>query len=152
MTLEEKLLSDYKEALKAKDSVRSSVINFLRAEMMNVAIAKKKNKLDDTEAVAVIRKQIKSRQDSIEQFTTGNRPELADKEKKELEVLKGYLPKELAPEEVARIIDEAIAATAASGIKDMGKVMKEVSAKVAGQADGKMVSDLVRQRLAPPPA
>lgn len=152
MSLEEKLLNDYKEALKAKDTVRSSVINFLRAEMMNVAIAKKKDKLDDTEAVVVIRKQIKSRQDSIEQFTNGGRADLAEKEKKELLILKDYLPKELALEEVAKIIDEAIGAIGASGIKDMGKVMKEAGVKIAGQADGKMVSDLVRERLSSPGA
>jgi uncharacterized protein len=152
MKLEEQLLSDYKEALKAKDSLRASVVNFLRAELKNVAIAKKKDTLDDAEAVVVIRKQIKSRQDSIEQFTNGGRADLAEKEKNELQVLKGYLPKELAPEEVARIIDEAISATGACGIKDMGKVMKEASAKIAGQADGKMVSDLVKERLSRPSA
>lgn len=152
MTLEERLLSDYKEALKAKEGLRSSVINFLRAELMNVAIARKKDKLDDSDVVAVIRKQIKSRQDSIEQFTRGGRLELAEKEKKELEVLKGYLPKELSPEEVTRIIDEVIAAVGACGIRDMGKVMKEVAAKVAGQADAKTVSDLVKQRLSGPAA
>jgi uncharacterized protein YqeY len=152
MSFEEKLLNDYKEALKAKDTVRSSVVNFLRAEMMNVAIAKKKDKLDDNEAVVVIRKQIKSRQDSIEQFTNGGRLDLADKEKKELQILKGYLPKELSADEIAKIIDEVISAVGGCGIKDMGKVMKEVSAKIAGQADGKLVSDLVRARLTGPTA
>ena len=88
--LEEKILNDYKEAMKARDSLRSSVLSFLRADMMNTAVSKKKNSLDDTEVVSVIKKQIKQRQDSIEQFTKGGRLEMADKEKKELEILKVY--------------------------------------------------------------
>ena len=94
--LEEKILNDYKEAMKSRDTLKSSVLSFLRADMLNQATAKKKNKLDDPEIVAVIKKQIKQRQDSIEQFTKGNRLEMAEKEKKELEILKGYLPPELS--------------------------------------------------------
>ncbi|MDD5595066.1 MAG: GatB/YqeY domain-containing protein [Candidatus Omnitrophica bacterium] len=145
--LEEKILSDYKDAMKQKDSLKSSVLSFLRAEIINTAIAKKKDKCDDAECLAVIRKQIKSRQDSIEQFTKGNRIDLADKEKKELEILKIYLPAQLPEEEIKKIIEEIIAATGAQGMKDMGKVMKEVTAKVAGQADGKLISDLVKTKL-----
>jgi len=145
--LEEKILSEYRQAMKSKDTLKSSVLSFLRAEMKNVAIAKKKDGLDDNEAVAVIRKQIKARQESIEQFKQGNRQDLADKEAKELEILKTYLPPELNPDEIKKIIEEAVVETGAQGIKDMGKVMKEVTAKVAGKADGKLVSDLVRQRL-----
>lgn len=148
--LEEKILNDYKEAMKSRDALKSSILSFLRADMMNLAVAKKKNKLDDSEAVSVIKKQIKQRQDSIEQFTKGNRPEMAEKEKKEFEILKTYLPPELCVEELKKIIDEVTVLTEAQGMKDMGKVMKEVSAKVAGQADGKLVSDLVRERLSRP--
>jgi uncharacterized protein YqeY len=145
--LEDKILNDYKEAMKARDSLKSSVLNFLRADMMNAAIAKKKAKLDDNEVVAVIKKQIKQRQDSIEQFTKGNRPEMAEKEGKEAEILKTYLPPELSEEGIKKIIEETVAATGAQGLKDMGKVMKEVTVKIAGQADGKLVSDLVKARL-----
>jgi hypothetical protein len=148
--LEEKIMNDYKEAMKQRDSIKSSALNFLRAEIMNVAIAKKKAKLDDPEIVVVIKKQIKQRQDSIEQFTKGGRMELAEKERKEFDILKAYLPPELGVEEIVRIIDECVTATGAQGIKDMGKVMKEVNARVAGQADGKLVSDLVRERLSKP--
>jgi len=148
--LEEKILNDYKEAMKARDTLRSSVLSFLRAELMNVAVSKKKKSLDDSEVIPVIRKQIKARQDSIEQFSKGNRKDLADKETKELEILKGYLPVELSAEEIKKIIEEAIAATGALGIKDMGKVMKEVNLKVSGRADGKLVSDMVRGRLSQP--
>jgi len=145
--LEEKIFNDYKEAMKNRDTLKSSVLSFLRAAMMNTAIEKKKKNLDDNDAIAVIKKQIKQRQDSIEQFQKGNRQDLADKESKELEILKSYLPAELSSDEIKKIIEDAILSTGASGIKDMGKVMKEVTAKIAGRADGKLVSDLVRERL-----
>lgn len=146
--LEEKILKDYKDAMKARNALVSSVLNFLRAEMINVAFAKKKDKLDDNDCIVVIKKQIKARQDSIEQFTKGGRLDLADKETKELEILKGYLPPQLGEEDIKRIIEEAVVALGAQGLKDMGRVMKEVTAKVQGQADGKLVSDLVRAKLA----
>ncbi|MBM3249692.1 MAG: GatB/YqeY domain-containing protein [Candidatus Omnitrophica bacterium] len=146
--LEEKIHSDYKEAMKSRDTLRSSALSFLRADMMNLAVARKKKLLDDAEAVSVIKKQIKQRQDSIDQFTKGGRPDMAEKEKKELEILKGYLPPELSAEEIKKMIDEAVAATGAQGMKDMGRVMKEVTAKTGGSADGKLVSDLVREKLA----
>ena len=145
--LEEKILNDYKEAMKSRDTLKSSVLSFLRADMMNLAVAKKENKLDDSEAISVIKKQIKQRQDSIEQFTKGARLEMAEKEKKELEILKKYLPPELSAEEIKKIIDEVVVSTGAQGMKDMGKVMKEVMAKCGGAADGKMVSEKVKSAL-----
>jgi len=148
--LEEKILNDYKEAMKARDTLKSSTLSFLRADMLNQATAKKKDKLDDPEIIVVIKKQIKQRQDSIEQFTKGSRPEMAEKEKKELELLKVYLPAELSAEEIKAMIEEAVVLTGASGIKDMGKLMKELTLKIAGRADGKLVSDLVKQRLGNP--
>jgi uncharacterized protein YqeY len=145
--LEEKIFDDYKAAMKAKDALKSSALSFLRAELINVAFAKKKTKLEDNEVIGVIRKQIKARQDSIEQFKKGNRLDLADKESKELEILKIYLPKELPPEEINKIIEEAISSTQAAGLKDMGRVMKQAMEKIAGQADSKVVSDLVKEKL-----
>jgi len=148
--LEEKILNDYRVSMKSRDTLKSSTLAFLRAEMINLAIAKKKKVLDDNDVIGVIKKQIKQRQDSIEQFSKGNRQDLADKESKELEILKAYLPPELPAEEIKKIIEEAVALTAAQGMKDMGKVMKEAGAKIAGRADGKLVSDLVRERLNKP--
>jgi uncharacterized protein YqeY len=148
--LVEKIFNDYKEAMKARDALKSSVLSFLRADMLNQATAKKKDKLDDAEIIVVIKKQIKQRQDSIQQFTSGNRLEAAEKEKKELEILKGYLPAELPVDQIKALIEEAVASTGASGVKDMGRLMKELTVKIAGQADGKLVSDLVRQRLSTP--
>jgi uncharacterized protein YqeY len=148
--LEEKILNDYKEAMKSQQRIKSSTLSFLRAELINVAIAKKKKALDDNEVITVIKKQLKQRQDSIEQFKLGNRQDLADKETKELEILKSYLPAQLSEEEIKKAIEEVITLTGAKDFKDMGRVMKEVTAKLAGGADGKLVSELVKAKLASP--
>jgi len=148
--LNDKVFNDYKEAMKARDSLKSSVLSFLRSDMLNLATAKKKDKLDDLEIVTVIKKQIKQRQDSIEQFTKGARLEMAEKEKKELDILKNYLPPELSAEEIKRLIEEVIIAIGATGVKDMGRLMKELTQKTAGKTDGRLVSDLVKQRLSTP--
>jgi len=148
--LEEKILAEYKEAMRKQDKLRSSTLSFLRTEMMNAAIARKKKALDDAEVVAIVKKQIKQRQDSIEQFTKGNRPDLASKEKEELTILEAYLPPQISEDELRRIIDETVTETAAQGPKDMGKVMKEVSSRVGQQADGKRISELVKERLSRP--
>lgn len=148
--LADKIFEDYKEAMKSRDTLKSSALSFLRADMLNLATANKKDKLDDAEIIRVIKKQIKQRQDSIEQFTKGGRSEAAEKEKKELEILKSYLPEEMPVEEVKRLIEEAVIATGASSMKDMGRLMKELNAKISARADGKLVSDLVKQRLSAP--
>ncbi len=150
--LEDKILNDYKEAMKTKDAAKVSTLSFLRAAMQNLAIEKKKDKLDDADAIAVIRKQIKQRQDSVEQFEKGARADLADKELKEIEIIKAYLPQEFSRPELARIIEEVVASTGAAAVKDMGRVMKEVIAKIAGRADAKLVSDMVKERLTRPAA
>ncbi len=150
--MEEKIFEAYKEAMKNKDGLKSSVLNFLRAEFMNVAFAKKQKNLDDGDCLAVIRKQMKQREESIEQFIKGNRQDLADKEAEELKILKAYLPQELSSDEIKKIVEEAVVLTQAASIKDMGKVMKEVNLKIAGRADGKLVSELVRAKLSPAPA
>ena len=128
--LEEKIMNDFKEAMKNKDAIKSSALSFLRSEMMNAAIDKRKKNLDDSEIISVIKKQIKQRQDSIEQFEKGNRMDLADKEKRELEILKSYLPEQLSAEAVTAAVKEVITAVGAQGMKDMGKVMKEVTANL----------------------
>lgn len=145
--LEEKILNDYKESMKAKDSIRSSTLSFLRSALSNAAIEKKKKNLDDAEVLGVIKKQIKTHQDSIEQFKKGNRSDLVDKETQELKILKSYLPPELAEAEVKKIIEEVVLEINASDMKDMGRVMKEVMAKIGSQADGKLISSLVKERL-----
>ncbi|MBU0469750.1 MAG: GatB/YqeY domain-containing protein [Candidatus Omnitrophica bacterium] len=145
--LEKQISLDYIKAMKAKDSLKSTTLNFLRAQMKNIIIDKKLQELEDVDVIAVIKKQIKQRQDSIEQFRNGGRPELADKEEAEVVILKFYLPEELSEEEIKKIIDEAIAETQATSMKDMGKVMKVVAEKAQGRADNKVVSSLVNQVL-----
>ncbi|MGE5197329.1 MAG: GatB/YqeY domain-containing protein [Deltaproteobacteria bacterium] len=145
--LEAKILKDYQEALKARDAVKSTLLSLVRSEIANAALKEKKGKIDDNGIIAVIRKQIKQHQDSIEQFKKGARLDLADKETRELEILNSYLPPQLSSEEIAKIIEEAVSATGAQDLKDMGKVMKEVMDKAGSAADAKAVSDLVRKRL-----
>ncbi len=148
--LEEQIFDDYKAAMKARNSLKSSLLSLVRADILNQATAKKKSKLDDAEVVVVLKKQVKQHQDSIEQFTQGGRLEMAEKEKQELEILKVYLPPELSAAEINNLITVVMAETGATNIKDMGKVMKELTVKIAGKADGKLVSDLVRQKLTSP--
>jgi len=145
--LEDKIMADYKESMKARDHLRTQTISFLRSEMQYCAIDKKKEKLDDADVVVVLKKLVKQRQDSIAQFEKGQRMDLVSKEKAELEILKSYLPAELSEGELIRIIDETVQSLGAVTMKDMGRVMKEVMAKTQGRADSKLASDLVRKKL-----
>jgi uncharacterized protein YqeY len=149
MTFQERIDSDLKNAMKARQVDRLGVIRILKSALKNAAIEKYgvTGQLDDTEAMAVLRKQAKQRQDSIESFQKGNRPELAAKEKAELEILGEYLPKQLGPEEIAKLVTEAIAEAGATSKAQMGAVMKVVQAKAAGRADGKALSQEVQRQL-----
>ncbi|MFH1338418.1 MAG: GatB/YqeY domain-containing protein [Candidatus Omnitrophota bacterium] len=147
MTLEEKILNDYKQALKSRDKTKASALSFLRSHLMNQAIALKKKFLEDKEVISVIKKMVKQHQDSIEQFKQGGREDLVAKETQESEILKVYLPPELSSDEFKQIIEEVVNQLQAQGIKDMGRVMKEAMARLASRADGKLVSDLVKQKL-----
>ena len=147
MSLEEKIGQDYVQAMKARDSFTSSVLSFLRAQIKNVKVDKRLEQVPDEEVISVIKKQAKQRQDSITQFRAGGRDDLAQKEEKELTVLKNYLPAEMSMEQLKLIVDEAVSASGASSIKDMGRVMKDVLARCAGQADNQTVGVLVKERL-----
>ena len=145
--LEDKITSDYIQAMKSKETAKASALSFLRAQIKNVVIDKRVEKAADEDVIAVIKKQVKQRQDSIEQFAKGGRTDLVDKEKAELAILQGYLPQEISDEELKRIVGETIKASQASSVKDMGKVMKDIMPKVAGKADNKRVSDMVKELL-----
>jgi len=147
MPLEDKISQDYVQAMKARDSFTSSVLSFLRAQIKQVKVDKRLDIVSDEEVISVIKKQTKQRQDSITQFKAGGRADLADKEEKELVILKNYLPPEMPAEKLSGIVNEVIAASGASSIKDMGRVMKDVLARVAGQADNQTVGALVKERL-----
>ena len=150
MSLQQQIDNDLKEAMKAKQAERLGVLRMLKAALKNLAIEKggPAATLDDAEVTAVIRKQVKQRQDSIESFTKGGRPELAAKEQAEIEVLNVYLPQALAPEALAALVKEAIAEAGATSKAQMGAVMKIANAKAAGRADGKSLSMEVARQLA----
>jgi len=147
MSLTEKVRGDMTEAMKAQEKERLSTLRMLQSALKNEQI-NVGHPLSDEEAMSVIRKAVKQRQDSIEQYTNAGRTELADKERSEMDLLKTYLPPELSEEELESGIREIIASTGAQSKKDMGKVMKEATARFKGRVDGKKVQELV-QRLLP---
>jgi len=147
MSLLQRVDEDLKTAMKARDELKVSALRMLKAAASNAAIQKGKADLEDAEVLDVIAKLIKQRQESIEAFTKGNRPELAEKEKKEAAILKAYLPAQMPDEELKGIIQAAVKETGASGPQGMGVVMKAVLPKVAGRADGGKVSQFVREAL-----
>jgi uncharacterized protein YqeY len=148
MTLQERIDSDLKDAMRAKDAGKLAVLRMLKSAVKYAAIEKPDGVLDDAAATQVIRKQVKQRQDSIESFEKGGRAELAAKEKEEMEILNAYLPKGLSAEELSVLVREAIAEAGATSKAQMGAVMKAVQAKAAGRADGKTLSAEVQRQLA----
>jgi uncharacterized protein YqeY len=150
MTLSQRIDSDLKEAMRAKDTTKLSVLRMLKSALKYAAIAKSgaEAELNDTEAAQVIRKQVKQRQDSIESFEKGGRAELADKEKEELSILNAYLPQAMSADGVAKVVRETIAEVGATSKAQMGAVMKALQGKVAGRVDGKTLSAEVQKQLA----
>ena len=143
------IMDDMKTAMKAKDKVALGALRALKTAMTNASIEKGSldTELTDAECITVIRKQVKQRQDSIQQFEGNGRPELAENEKAEIEVLNKYLPTPLTTEEVETIVKDAIAKSEATSKKDMGKVMKLAQAKADGRADGKTLSQTIGKFL-----
>ena len=149
MTLQQRVDSDLKEAMRAKDGTKLGVLRMLKSALKYAAIEKSgaEAELSDAEAIQVIRKQAKQRQDSIESFEKGGRAELADKEKEELAILNTYLPQGITPDELAKVVRETIAELGATSKAQMGAVMKALQAKVGGRADGKTLSSEVQKQL-----
>lgn len=145
--LQDKINKDLIESMKASDQAKLSTLRMLNSAIKNAAIAKRPKELEEADVLDIIAKQIKQHAESIEQFTKGARQDLADKEKKELEILKSYLPEQMSEEDITNIVKEAIKEVNASTKQDMGKVMKIVVLKTKGRADGKMVSDIVNKCL-----
>lgn len=144
--LTETIRADMTESMKAREAERLSTLRMLLAAVKNEQIETKRE-LTDEEALVLIRKAVKQRLDSIDQYTKGNRSDLADKEKRELEILKTYLPPELSEQELETGLREIVAATGASSKKDFGKVMKEATARFKGRADGKTIQEIVSRLL-----
>ena len=146
MSLRQDIHKDIAVAMKSGEKERLSTVRMLMSAIKYKEVDAHRE-LTDEETIAVISTLVKQRQDSIEQFTKGNRMDLVEKETKELEVLRTYLPPQLSETEVRDIIKKAVAETGAQGQKDMGKLMKVVMPQVKGKADGKIVNDIVKEVL-----
>jgi uncharacterized protein YqeY len=144
--LTEQIRANLTESMKARTADRTSTLRMLQAAVKNEQISLG-HELSDEEALAVIRKGIKQRLDSVEQYTKGNRPELASKEAAEIEMLKVYLPPELSDAELESGLRDIIASTGAQSKKDMGRVMKEATGRYKGRADGKKIQEIVSRLL-----
>jgi uncharacterized protein YqeY len=145
-TLTEKVRADMTEAMKAQEKERLSTLRMLQSSLKNEQI-NVGHELSDEEAMTVIRKAVKQRQDSIDQYTGAGRTELAAKERAEMELLKTYLPPELTDEELEAGLREIVASTGAQSRKDLGKVMKEATARFKGRVDGKKIQEVVSRLL-----
>lgn len=149
MTVQERVDSDLKDAMRIKDTRKLGVLRMLKSALKYATIAKSgaEAQLSEAEAAQVVRKQAKQREDSIESFEKGGRSELAAKEKEELSILNTYLPQAMNSDELAKVVRETIAETGATSKAQMGIVMKALQAKVAGRADGKTLSQEVSRQL-----
>jgi uncharacterized protein YqeY len=148
MSLEERLIEEMKGAMKSGDKLRLSTIRMIRSALKNKEIEIRKT-LEDEDVVKVIQTMVRKGEESVEQFQTGGRTDLVEKEKKEIEILKSFLPQPLSQDQILKIIDQSIQETQASSLKDIGKVMKSVMPKIGGKADGKLINQLVKERLSP---
>ena len=146
MSLKETLLQDLKVAMKEKDTIRKNTIQLVRAGVLQIE-KDSHVELDDEGVLDVVAKELKKRRDSLPEFEKSGRTDLIDNLNKEIEVLLGYLPEQLTEDEIKKIVEETIAETGASSMKDMGKVMGAVSPKVKGRADNRVVSGYVKELL-----
>jgi hypothetical protein len=147
MSLKGQITEDVKRAMKAGDKDRLKVLRLITAAIKQVEVDERKE-LDDAAVLAILNKMVKQRRESIRQYSDGNREDLADIEKAEIVIIDGYLPEPLSDAELDRLIDDAIRATGASSIRDMGKVMGVVKTKTEGRADMSQVGATVKARLA----
>ena len=147
MALKHQIQQDMLNAMKAHDEVKVSTLRLLKAAVLKFEVSGERKEATDADVLNMIGKEIKSRRDSAEQFRNGNRPEMADKEEKEIEVLLGYMPPQMGEEELKQVAKEVIAKMGANSKADLGKVMGAMMGKVKGMADGDMVSKVVRELL-----
>lgn len=152
MNLKEKIISDFKRVFKAGEEIKISVLKLLQSEIHNAEIAKrtklkKESSLDEGEIIDVISREIKKRKDAIELYERGGRMELAEKEKKEMEILMAYLPEQLSEEEIRNLVKKAIEQSGATSVKEMGKVMAILIPQIKGRADSSLVSGIIKEKL-----
>ena len=146
MSLKEKLMEDLKSSMKSKDKVRKNVITMVRSAIKQKEVDER-IELEDVDVIEIISKQVKQKKDAIEDFEKGNRQDLVDLTKQEINILMEYLPKQLTEDELEQIVKQSIENMGAITIKDIGKVMSDVLPKVKGKADGSMVNKIVRHYL-----
>ena len=147
MGLYEAIIGDLTKAIKGRDKERLSVLRGLKAEIKNKQVELRLEDLTDEQIFGVIKSEVKKRKEAIEKFVEGSRQDLAAKEEAELAMLSGYLPRQLSEEEIKDVLSQVIQELAASGPKDLGKVMKSAMARFAGMADGREVNRLARELL-----
>jgi uncharacterized protein YqeY len=147
MGLREQIREDMKEAMKAKEMDKLNAIRMIQAAFKNREIELRPNDISEDELIGVLKKLAKQRKESIDTYTAANRKDLADGEAKELKLIEGYLPAQMDRAQIEKIVTQVIAETGAKSQKEMGAVMKAVIAKTAGQADNKIVSELVKAKL-----
>jgi len=145
--LEKRIADDLKKSIKAKDALRTSTLRMITASIQNMTIEKRLKNLEDSDVLKIISKQVKQHLDSIESFKKGGRPRLAEKEAKELDILKSYLPKQLGEKEIEDVIKKVVSESGAHSKSDFGKVMKLSMEELRGKADGKTVSSIVQKLL-----
>lgn len=148
-TINEKIANDLKDAMRAKDQTAMTALRALKSALKYAAVEKlgADGVLDDTDSLVVVRKQLKQRRDSFDQFTAGGRADLAEKEQAEIAILERYLPAGLSESEIQQLVDTVIAELGATGKQQMGQVMKVLQERAAGRADGKALSQAVAAKL-----
>ncbi len=146
MSIFETLTSDMKDAMKAGEKERLSTIRLLRGQIKDAAIDKRDD-LNEEEEIAILSNAAKKRRESIKIYSEAGRDDLAGKEQRELDIIQSYLPQQLSPEEIEKIVDEAIEETGAQSMKDMGRLMGAIMPKVKGRADGRQINEMIRQKL-----
>jgi uncharacterized protein YqeY len=144
--LKARLQADLKEAMKAKETFKRDVIRFVMSAIKQIEVDERKE-LSDADIEAILTKQVKQRQDAIEQFKSGGREDLVEQNEKEIAILKNYLPEPMSEEEVRETLKTIIAETGAEGMKDMGKVMGTAKAKIGSRAEGRLINQIAKELL-----
>ena len=146
LSLEEIIFNDMKKALKENEKLKLSTLRLIRAAIKNAEISKR-DKLTEDEVIRLVNSNLKKLEESLDMFTKGQRPELAEKAKKEIEIVKKYLPEQLSEEEVEKVVKETITKFGFKGLQDIGPAMREIIPQLKGKADGKMINKMVRDLL-----
>lgn len=147
MSIKDVIMADIKTAMKEKNQDKLSVLRFLSSAIKNREIELRPNEITEQDIIGVIKKSIKQRKESIEQFQNAGRQDLADKEAAELKVLEVYLPQQMSREQIETVVAQVLTELNITSVKEMGRAMKEVVARTAGQADNKIVSEIVKSKL-----